>query len=77
MPLINAYTTRPGELQQGDVMAYVVVARVTGFTPDGTPIMKLYRCRYDGDDVPDGDRIFHGEIMTALFPSFNARMDRY
>ena len=64
--VVDAYTISPGEIRQGDIMVFVVKAIVVR---DG--VYRLYRCQFDGDDVPQGARVYVDEaaVCRALFPT--------
>lgn len=69
--LVDAYTIRPNEIDAGDVMCFVVKALVTHCDSDGVLQYRLYRCTWQGDDVPQGSRLGSGEetVCQQLFPS--------
>lgn len=63
--IVNAYTINPDDIQPGDIMMFVVKAMVV--FPGH---YQIYRCPYEGSDVPQGDRItLEGEVAQAIFPS--------
>ncbi len=67
MPLINAYTISPDNIQQGNKMLFVVKAIVT---QPGT--YRIYRCLWEGTEhsIPQGSRISNEEaVCQALFPT--------
>lgn len=57
MAIVNAYTVRPDEIKVGDEMLFVVKAMVGYIDDQGRPRYRLYRCPWDGDDIPQGSRI--------------------
>ena len=63
MTVKNFYTANTAE--PGDVFLVVIKAMVQY---DGT--YRLYRCPYEGNDVPQGDRLYKDEqiVAEALFP---------
>lgn len=73
MRLINAYTVSPDDIEAGDVMLFIVKAKVVR-----PGVYRLYRCPclrafadgIDSGDIPQGSRIVNErEICEALFPS--------
>ena len=68
--LVNAYTVAPNDIEEGDVMLFVVKAMVTRRDNNRKLYYRLYRCAYDGD-IPQETRLFQGAKMVceALFPS--------
>lgn len=63
--IVNAYTINPGDIQSGDVMMFVVKAMVVA-----PGRYRIYRCLYEPDDVPQGDRVtLEDEVARAIFPS--------
>ena len=65
MRVVDAYEISPSDIRPGDVMMFVVKAMVGH---DGT--YRIYRCRYNGSDVPQGSRILHEkEVAQDIFPS--------
>jgi hypothetical protein len=73
--IVNAYTISPNEIKAGDVMLFVVKAMVV--RPGE---YRLYRCKFESEDIPQGDRIYtnEDEVCEALFPSlaYVAEADR-
>jgi hypothetical protein len=67
--VVNAYTINPRDIKPGDVMLFVIKAMVGH---DGT--YRLYRCRFEGYDMPQGDRLYGDEaaVCKAVFPSLAA-----
>ena len=66
--VVDAYTISPEQIKPGDVMLFVVKAMITR-----PGVYRLYRCPYDGDDIPQGGRIFDEEaVCQELFPSLSA-----
>jgi len=66
--IVDAYTISPSRIEPGDVMLFVIKAMVVR-----PGIYRLYRCSYDGDDIPQGGRIFDEEsVCQELFPSLAA-----
>ena len=72
MRVVNAYTVRPDEVADGDVMLFTVKAIAT---PGGG--YKLWRCQYQGPSDPDdpafpqGMRLGPGSALgcaRAMFP---------
>jgi len=64
MPVKNFYTANTAE--PGDVFLVVIKATVQY---DGT--YRLYRCPYEGNDVPQGDPIYNGtdnDLGEVIFP---------
>lgn len=65
MRVVNAYTVRPCDIEAGDVMLFVVKAMVVR---DG--VYRLYRCKWEGKEIPQGERIgLEASVAEALFPS--------
>jgi len=64
MPVKNFYTANTAE--PGDVFLVVIKATVQY---DGT--YRLYRCPYEGNDVPEGDPIYNDhdyDLAEVIFP---------
>jgi hypothetical protein len=64
MTVKNFYTANTAK--PGDVFLVVIKAMVQY---DGT--YRLYRCPYNGDDIPQGDRIYNdidNDMGEAIFP---------
>lgn len=62
---------RPNELKPGDVLVCQVTLHVTHHTDENDkPYFRMYKCKYEGSDVPQGTRIYVNEdrIAEALFP---------
>lgn len=73
MAIINAYTIQPQDIQEGDVMLFVIKAMVMRRGADGKLLYRLYRCPYEGDDVPQGAQIGDMKgVCAQLFPSLAA-----
>jgi hypothetical protein len=70
MTLKNAYNARPGEIEPGDEFCFVVKLMVGRMTKEGNPIYRIYRCPFEGDEAPQGERIDTHvvAIVQALFP---------
>ena len=65
MRVINAYSAQPDDIEPGDIMLFVVKAIMT---QQGK--YRLYRCFYEGLNVPQGSRIVNErEVCEALFSS--------
>ena len=65
MRVVDAYTIAPHKIQSGDVMLLVVKAVV-----DAQGQYRIYRCPYEGDDIPQGSRVFADEaVARQLFPA--------
>lgn len=65
MKVVNAYTIGPGDIIEGDVMMFVVKACVVA-----PGLYRLYRCLFEGEYIPQGDRLFNEErVCKELFPS--------
>lgn len=64
------YTTRPDELKPGDVLVCVVTLHVMYHTKKGKPVYRMYRARYEGDDIPQGSNIISDvkKVGESLFP---------
>lgn len=69
--LVNAHTVRPGDIEAGDVMLYIVKALVVR-----PGVYRLYRCAYPlalvDAEIPQGSHIVNQrEVCEALFPSLS------
>lgn len=65
MRVVNAYTINPQDIKEGDVMLFVVKAMVVR-----PGVYRIYRCKYTGEDIPQGVRVTHeAEVANAFFPS--------
>lgn len=65
--VVDAYTIQPGDIKGGDIMLFVIKAMMTR---QGK--YRLYRCLYEGLNVPQGNRIVNErEVCEALFPSLS------
>lgn len=60
--LVNAYTINPDNYQQGDVALFVVKALIT--RPGR---YRIYRCLFEGDDIPQGQRVINEEEVCQAF----------
>ena len=72
MALKNAYSVAPADIQAGDEFCFVVKLLVGRPDKKGRPTYRLYRCPYEGDEAPQGDRLdtdLEPEVMRALFPA--------
>ena len=66
--VVDAYTISPSQIESGDIMLFVIKAMVVQ-----PGVYRLYRCPYDGDDIPQGARIFDEEaVCQELFPSLSS-----
>lgn len=63
MTVKNFYTANTAE--PGDVFLVVIKAMIQY---DGS--YRLYRCPYNGDDIPQGDRLYDGsdDLGEVIFP---------
>jgi hypothetical protein len=61
MKVKNFYTANSAE--PGDVFLVVLKATIQY---DGT--YRLYRCPYEGDDIPEGDRLYAQHAGEEIFP---------
>ena len=69
MRIVNGYTIRQDELQEDDVMMYVVKAHVQWIDGEGRPRYRIYRCPYDGE-VPQGMQMGDPKSLAQqLFPT--------
>lgn len=76
MRVVNAQTVSPLDIQNGDVMLYVIKAMVSGDREDGL-WYRLYICHTDDkenelDGIPQGTRIYDTPdkaICREIFPS--------
>ncbi len=69
MRLVNAYAISPSDIQVGDVMLYTVKAMVL-HEQDGKLRYRIYRCEWEGDEIPQGSPTINmEEVASALFPS--------
>lgn len=65
MRVVDAYSINPGDIREGDVMLFVVKAMVVG-----PRRYRLYRCLFEGEGVPQGDRLLRERaVCKELFPS--------
>ena len=72
--IVNAYTISPELIKSGDIMMFTVKAMVVR-----PGVYRLYRCPYDGDGIPQGDRVLNEDVVCQeLFPSLSsvAKPDR-
>ena len=70
MTLRNAYSISSCDIQAGDVFVFAVKLMVVR-TQNGKPIYRIYRCPFEGDEEPQGERIDGDRevaVMQALFP---------
>lgn len=67
MRIVDFYNVAPDEIKPGDVMMCVVKAMVVRQTSDGKPIVRFYRCPFNGE-IPDGDPIPPGPLDRSVFP---------
>lgn len=71
MTLLNAYSINPGQIEPGDEMCFVVKLMVGRRSAKGQPIYRIYRCPFEGDEAPQGERVdrkLEPKVMEALFP---------
>jgi len=71
MTLKNAYSTAPAAVQAGDEFCFVVKLCIGYLDRKGHPMYRVYRCPFEGDEAPQGDRIdtdLEPAVMRALFP---------
>lgn len=66
------YNISPRELEPGDVLLCTVKLMVMNHrAPDGSLLYRLYRCRYDGDEEPQGMKLesaFTQDAAETIFP---------
>lgn len=66
--MVDAYSICPRDIRAGDVMMFVVKAMVVA-----PGVYRLYRCRYEGEGIPQGSRLSNEEgVCRVLFPSLAA-----
>lgn len=66
--VVDAYNVLPQDIESGDIMMFVIKAMVTR-----PGLYRIYRCRYEGSEVPQGPRILNEEkVCEQLFPSLAA-----
>ena len=68
MRLVNAYTVQPQDIQVGDVMMFTIKAMVV--RRQGSLRYRIYRCVWEGDEVPQGAQVSNmEEVAEAFFPT--------
>jgi len=71
MVLKNAYSIAPMDINAGDEFCFVVKLMIGSKTFNGRPVYRIYRCLFEGDETPQGERIdgaLEQKVMEALFP---------
>lgn len=65
MRVVDAVRIWPADIQVGDVMLFVVKAMVVG-----PGLYRLYRCKFEGESLPQGSRVLNEKaVCEELFPS--------
>ena len=71
MTLLNAYNATPDQVVPGVEFCFVVKLMVGYKTATGRPVYRIYRCPFEGHEVPQGSRInddLEVAVMKAIFP---------
>ena len=71
--IVSAYTVSPDDIRPGDEMAFIVKAMVFRRDGDGKLLYRIYRCNWEGDEMPQGAQVADMEnVCKSLFPSLAA-----
>lgn len=66
------FNTAPNELEPGDILLCTVKLMVMNHrAPDGSLLYRLYRCRYDGTEEPQGMKVESSrtqDVAETIFP---------
>lgn len=70
MQLVDAYTVSPQDIKVGDVMVFVVKAIVLRRDADDKLRYRIYRCGWEGTEIPQGSQVANmEEVAEAFFPT--------
>jgi len=72
MTVKNHYTVNGDNIEPGDEFLFVVKAKVGYRREDGKLTYRLYKCPWEGDEVPQGSQVDMAKsVDEALFPTLS------